>query len=108
MEHLFEKEDYHWALFIGHLVIEKLLKAYFVTHFNNEPPPIHNLLRLAEQAELKLDEDQKDIFVTITTFNIQARYDDYKLAFYKTCTKEYTEKWIAEITGLRKWIKDLL
>ncbi|MCG8603545.1 HEPN domain-containing protein, partial [bacterium] len=30
MEHLFEKEDYHWALYIGHLVIEKLLKAYYV------------------------------------------------------------------------------
>jgi hypothetical protein len=31
-----------------------------------------------------------------------------KSAFYKTCTKEYTEKWIDEIRGLRKWIKELL
>ncbi|MFQ5687034.1 MAG: HEPN domain-containing protein [Candidatus Scalindua sp.] len=108
MEHLFEKEDYHWALFIGHLVIEKLLKAYFVTNIDNQPPPIHNLLRLAEKANLELSEAQKDILVTVTTFNIQARYDDYKLAFYKTCTKEYTEKWINEIKGLRKWIKELL
>lgn len=108
MEHLFEKEDYHWALFIGHLVIEKLLKAYFVTNIDNQPPSIHNLLRLAEKANLELSEAQKDILVTVTTFNIQARYDDYTLAFYKTCTKEYTEKWINEIKGLRKWIKKLL
>jgi HEPN domain-containing protein len=27
MNHLFEKNDYTWALFIGHLIIEKLLKA---------------------------------------------------------------------------------
>lgn len=27
MVHLFEKGDYTWSLFIGHLVIEKLLKA---------------------------------------------------------------------------------
>ncbi|MFQ5825643.1 MAG: HEPN domain-containing protein [bacterium] len=106
--HLFEKEDYHWALFIGHLVIEKLLKAYFVKNIDNQPPPIHNLLRLGEKANLQLSEAQKDNLVTITTFNIQARYDDYKLAFYKTCTKEYTEKWINEIKGLRKWIKELL
>ncbi|MBS1259140.1 MAG: hypothetical protein MAG551_02206 [Candidatus Scalindua arabica] len=108
MEHLFEKEDYHWALFIGHLVVEKLLKAYFVQNIDNQPPPIHNLLRLSEKTNLQLSEAQKDILVTVTTFNIQARYDDYKLDFYKTCTKEYTEKWITEIIGIRKWIKKML
>ena len=30
MLHLFEKGDYSWSLFIGHLVMEKLLKAYYV------------------------------------------------------------------------------
>ncbi len=35
MAHLFEKGDYHWALFIGHLVIEKLLKAYYVKNIDN-------------------------------------------------------------------------
>ena len=59
MEHLFEKEDYHWALFIGHLVVEKLLKAYFVQNIDNQPPPMHNLLRLAEKANLQLSEAQK-------------------------------------------------
>lgn len=108
MRHLFEKKDYNWALFLGHLVIEKLLKAYFVKNVNNQPPYIHNLLRLAEKTELKLSEKQKDFLVTATAFNIRARYDDYKLAFYKTCTKNYTEKWINEIEGFRKWIKKQL
>ncbi|HPB84074.1 MAG TPA: HEPN domain-containing protein, partial [Spirochaetota bacterium] len=26
MENLFKSTDYHWSLFIGHLVIEKLFK----------------------------------------------------------------------------------
>ena len=106
MEHLFEKDDYHWALFIGHLVIEKLLKASYVKNIDNQPPFIHNLSRLADRANLQLSETQKDVLVTVTAFNIQARYDDYKLAFYKTCTKEYTEKWIEEIRRLRQWIKE--
>lgn len=29
----------------------------------------------------------------ITTFNIEARYDDYKLSFYKKANKEYAEEW---------------
>ena len=28
--HLFEKEDYSYALFFGHLSVEKLLKAIYV------------------------------------------------------------------------------
>lgn len=27
MQNLFKSEDYHWCLFIGHLVIEKLIKS---------------------------------------------------------------------------------
>ena len=30
MESLFENEHYVWALFLGHLVVEKFLKAYHV------------------------------------------------------------------------------
>lgn len=106
MQHLFEKNDFHWSLFIGHLVIEKLIKAYYVKNVDNQPPFIHNLLRLAEKTDLNLTEDQKDILATFTTFNIRARYDDYKQAFYQTCTKEFTEKWIEKIEGFRKWIKE--
>jgi len=38
MNNLFKSRDYHWALFLGHLVIEKLLKAYFVKKVNDYPP----------------------------------------------------------------------
>ena len=105
MNHLFEKGDFHWALFIGHLVIEKLLKALVINKTGELPPFSHNLLRLAEKSEIEFTDEQKDILVTITTFNIQARYDDYKLAFYKSCTKEFTQKWLQEIKGFREWIK---
>ena len=30
MNNLLKSKDYNWALFIGHLVIEKLLKAHWV------------------------------------------------------------------------------
>ena len=34
MENLFSSKDYHWSLFMGHLVIEKLLKGIYVKTFN--------------------------------------------------------------------------
>ena len=105
MNHLFEKKDYHWSLFIGHLVVEKLLKAYYVEKNGGHPPRTHNLFRLAEKSALVLSEKQKDFLTTVTAFNLRARYDDYKMEFYKTCTREFTEEWIDEIKGFRKWIK---
>lgn len=105
VEHLFEKGDYTWALFVGHLTVEKVLKACFVKRCKGQPPYTHNLLRLAEKSELDLSEDQKDLLVTITTFNIRTRYDDYKQEFYKTCTKEFAGEWIEKIQGFIQWAK---
>ena len=108
MEHLFEKGDYHWSLFIGHLVVEKLLKAYHVKHIDNQPPLIHNLLRLAENSQLALSDEQRDVLDTVSTFNIRARYDSYKSDFYHTCTKEFAEQWMNQIKEFRTWIKKQL
>jgi len=108
MEHLFEKEDYTWALFVGHLVIEKLLKAWYVQHIDVTPPFIHDLVRLAEKGGLSLSEDRKDTLDTISAFNISARYDDYKREFYRKCTRTFTENWITKIKELRTWIKNAL
>jgi len=105
MHHLFEKGDYTWSLFIGHLVIEKLLKACYVQQVDIAPPFIHDLTRLAEKAGILLSEDQKDILDTLSTFNLRARYDDYQMAFHQKCSRNFTEKWIHEIEEFRKWIK---
>ncbi len=84
------------------------MKAYFVKVKSDYPPFIHNLLRLAEKADLELTDDKREQLVTITAFNINARYDDYKMSFKKQCTLEFTSKWIAKIKELRLWIKTLI
>ena len=108
MDNLFISKDYNWTLFLGHLVIEKLLKAYFVKKFNKHPLFTHDLLRLAIKCGLQLSEEQQDNLDMITTFNISARYDNYKETFYQKCTKDFTEKWIVKIKELRQWITNSL
>lgn len=105
MENLFKSRDYHWALFMGHLVIEKLLKAYYVKTVDTDHPFTHDLLQIAEKTHLILSEEQKNFLDLVTTFNIKTRYSDYKLNFYKKCTKEYTESNIRKIKEFRLWIK---
>lgn len=89
-------------------MIEKLLKAYYVKRQSDYPPYIHNLLRLAEKAGMELSNAHKKQLVTITAFNINARYDDYKMSFKKQCTPEFTSYWVQTLKELRKWIKELI
>ena len=105
---LFRSKSYHWALFMGHITLEKLLKAYFVKQNENHAPLTHNLYRLAELGGLKISEEHADWLFKITTFNLNARYDDYKKEFYTICTVDFTEEWIEKIKILQQWIKQKL
>lgn len=106
---LFEIGKYDWALFIGHLVLEKILKAIYVKNNQNKiPPKIHNLVRLSELAFVKLDDNKKIMLDKINDFNIETRYPEYKNEFYKTCTKEFTEENINKIKELAQWLKSQL
>ena len=105
---MFESKRYSWSMFVGHLMIEKLLKALFVKVSDEFPPFIHNLLRLAEKCNLDLNEENTLFFVTVTAFNINARYDDYKMSFQKTCTPEFSAKWLEQIKNKRLWIRELV
>jgi len=105
---LYNSGSYGWALFLGHISIEKLLKAVYVNKNRKHAPFIHNLYRLAELSNIKMTFEQSDWFDKISSFNINARYDDYKREFYSLCTFEFTEEWIEKIKILRSWIKQML
>jgi HEPN domain-containing protein len=106
--HLIEKEDYSYALFFGHLAIEKLLKALFVASNEKHAPPIHNLIRLARAAGLEPDENKTDSLIRITAFNIEARYPDLKRAFRQKCTAEFGATQMLLIKEIFQWIRSLL
>jgi HEPN domain-containing protein len=106
---LFEAGKYDWALFIGHLVLEKVLKALFVKQNKNKiPPKVHNLVRLSELSMLELDNEKKIFFDRVNDFNLEVRYPEYKKEFYKFCTKEAAEENLKKIKESFQWIQSLL
>lgn len=108
MNNLIESKDFHWALFIGHLVIERLLKSIIVKKTGTHAPLTHDLRRLAKLSGINPDEEHTRWLDTISTFNINARYDDYKQDFYKKCTPNFSIEWSNNIKALRQWIKTKL
>jgi HEPN domain-containing protein len=93
------------ALFFSHLVIEKLLKAHWVTgNLENEPPRIHDLEYLYNQTELNLSAEQVDLLSVMNAWNLEGRYQDYRDKFFKKATQTYAEEKIKQVDELRLWL----
>ena len=110
MKDLQATKNNSWALFLGHLVIEKLVKALYAKTNPEKPhaPKTHNLIVLFDRCSIELDIEKASKIGVINTFNISARYDSYKKAFKEKATNEYTEEQIKNIEEIRLWIKQLL
>lgn len=104
MQNLMKTKEYPWALFMGHLVIEKLIKALYVKKLQKHPLLSHDLLRMFEKIDVSLPLGYDEWLDKITTFNLNARYDDYKQSFHKLCTIDFTNEWIKKIEILRQWL----
>lgn len=105
---LFKAKRYSHCLFFCHLFIEKILKALVTKKIGKPAPYGHNLLRFAEMSSLKFSTKQLDLLDEINTFNIEARYNDYKFQFYKKATKEYTQKYFEKAEKNYSWLKKQL
>ena len=107
-DHLFEKKDFSYSLFFGHLAVEKIIKAIYILKRNEHAPQIHNLVRLAEQAGIALSAEQKETLIVITAFNLESRYPDEKRSFRIKCTKKYTQVELTKIREVIKWLKSIM
>jgi HEPN domain-containing protein len=107
-EHLVKQQDYSYALFFGHLAVEKTLKALYALRRQEHAPLIHNLVRLARAAGIKLDQKQTTALLTITAFNIEARYPDLKRSFRAKCTPAFTKRQIKTIEETLTWLRSMI
>jgi len=107
-DHLVEKADYSYALFFGHLAVEKVLKALYASKTGQHAPPVHNLLRLARAAGIEPDEIRTEALITITAFNIETRYPDMKRTFRQRCTAAFTAHQMTMIKEVLKWLRSLI
>ena len=107
-EDLLEKGHYVWCLYIGHLVLEKYLKAFYVRDNEAAPPKTHDLVKLAEKTKLELSSEQKQFLKKVNNYNQEARYPESKIEAYKAYTKEYAIENFTKIKEMYTWLKSQL
>ncbi len=104
-ESLFISKHFDYCLFLAHLSLEKLLKAFWVkNNYENNPPKTHNLVYLAQNSKMELKDDHLKFLQFVNTFNIGTRYPDYKFKIYQLCSEKFTEKNFKKVKDFHKWL----
>ncbi len=107
MEYLHNGKRYMEALFFGHLFIEKLCKALWVkNNVINQPPKIHNLVKLLHEANIEVDEEQLVFLDILTQYQLEGRYPDYLRRLYHQTTERKAGEFIDQIKTIAQWLKD--
>jgi len=104
-ESMLEKGHYTWSLFVGHLVLEKILKAIYTKEHQKIAPRIHDLVKLAKSTSLKLNDEQLMFLSEVSDFNMEGRYPDEKNQFAGKCNNEFATDYLKRIKEMRSWLK---
>jgi len=104
-ESMLTNGHYNWSLFVGHLVLEKLLKAIYVKEHQKLAPRIHDLVKLAKSISLRLSDEQLIFLSEVTDFNMESRYPDEKNQFLKQCDRAFAETYLQQIKEMHNWLK---
>lgn len=101
---LLESKRFPYALFFGHLALEKILKALVVKAMKEHAPYTHSLTFLASKTGIEIPESILDRLAEYTEFHLESRYPDEKKDFYRSCTEEFAKKKFAEIEEVYQWL----
>jgi HEPN domain-containing protein len=101
-ESLLEKGHLRHSLFFAHLALEKILKAHVTKQTSDLPPRIHNLLRLAEVAQLNLGPEQEAFLREFDIYQLESRYPDLEQI---PISPVYVKREVAKAREMIEWLK---
>jgi HEPN domain-containing protein len=105
---LYESGKYPYALFLGHLALEKTLKAMVVKTTGKHAPYTHSLTLLASEASIKIPQKTMKKLAGFMEFHFEARYPDEQKKFYQRCTKAFAKEKLLEIREIFIWLTEKL
>ena len=101
-ESLLEKEHLRHCLFFAHLAIEKMLKGHVTKRTKDVAPRIHNLIRLAEIAEMSLGPEQASLLRGFGAYQLEGRYPDSEQVLLEL---QAVRRKLVSAKEMMKWLK---
>jgi HEPN domain-containing protein len=104
-EAMFESRRYVYVLFTCQQAIEKILKALVVKVKQQFPPRIHDLLKLAQVAQIDLDNEQREFLAKLSFYYIETRYPEELSKISKSITRKIAGEYLGKTKEVIKWLR---
>ena len=109
LEHLLKAKRYVHTLFFGHLYVEKISKAVWISrNTENTPPKSHNILSILQRANVVLTEDQQTFLLKLHPYQIEGRYSEDIDTLYEITDADLTNEYIETIKIVVQCLHKLL
>ncbi len=109
VDSLLKEKRFVHSIYFGHLVLEKICKAIWVkNNLLNNPPRTHNLIKLIEEANVVIIEEDGIFLRQLNDFQIEGRYPDYLFEINKICNFEFTVETINKIKKICKKLQEIM
>ena len=96
-----------YAVFMCHLSVEKALKGIYQKKSGGVPPRTHNLVFLAEKAQVTFPQELSDFIFSLNHAAVPTRYPDDLQRMLKDYSKEKTREIVDKSKEVLKWLKAL-
>jgi HEPN domain-containing protein len=93
------------GLYFAHLALEKILKALVCKETQDLASKIHNLIGLAQIANIALTTEQFNTLADMNTFNIEGRYPD---STKTKLTMKEAQEFMERAREVFKWLTNQL
>jgi len=96
---------YIYVLFMCHLSVEKLLKAFYEAALKKIPPKTHNLIYLSKSIGLEIPEKFLRTVESLNDLSIVTRYPEDMDSLVKAFKRERVAEYLNRTKALLKWLK---
>jgi HEPN domain-containing protein len=99
---------YLYVAFCCQQAAEKALKAVVAERTGSLPPRIHNLLRLAEAAQIELPAGRAEFLGDLSAYYIQSRYPEEMSTLASAITRVTAQTILTTTKETTKWLFSML
>jgi HEPN domain-containing protein len=103
-EQMLHAGRYIYVIFMGHMALEKTLKALVTEETQKLPPRTHNLIDLAQRAHVVLSQEQQDFLGKINNTSVAMRYPDDLAALVSQYPEAIARDYLERTKELITWL----
>lgn len=105
---MLESGRYLYVLFCRQQAVERMIKGVIADRTGEMPPRLHNLVELANRANVQLDADRAALMRDLVRYYIETRYPDQIAEPARGITREKAQAVLGQTEALLQWLSSML